>query len=211
MRTTHRTVCVPISRARQQAHRHPHADLARATPHQRPHTPCDRRDHSERHECVHGGRTVAGVTPGRLVERPGRPRDHGSSQTETHPLPPVELRGFDHRQHHHRERADDGDHETPADVGEMGRRCDLGGGLASVGRCRHRSVAEIFDGRHQSFDTGCSRIVHVHGGLRRGVVDRRSYTVEAIQFLFDTRRTSGAGHPRDSEDDRLVMSRSRCG
>ena len=97
---------------------------------------------------------MAGITPSRFVKRPGRPRDHGSSQTKAHPLPPVELRGLDHRQHHHRERADDGDDQATADVGEMSLGGDLGRGLPAISRRWNRAVAETFDCIDESFDVG---------------------------------------------------------
>ena len=149
---------------------------------------------------------MRGVAPRRLVEGPRAPRGHRGRQRQRHPLPSVELQCTDHRHRHHGRGADDGHHQPTSNVDQMCFGGDLHRGFTIVDVGCDRAVTQSFDHRHQmrrvgsGFDPG-------DGGLRGGVIDRGHHAVELVQLFLDARRTGGARHAGDGQDDRVVSRR----
>ena len=163
--------------------------------------PCPCSQGADGNQRVHRRGAVACVHERCVMECPAGPEHDRRRQSESNPLPAVELQRWHHREQHERSAQHDRDDEA-----ELQRADPVG--LGGVARKR-RVVAHGLDGRHEIVDADRARVVG-HGRLIGGIVDRRLDAVELVQLPLDPRRTRGAGHALEVEAYPLRLLGREC-
>ena len=189
----------------QKVEAHSHGRLARVQEEERDDGPTPRGERPGRDQCVHRGRRVLEVEPGRAVERPGAPEHDRRRQLEREPLPVVELERLDHREQEHRQRE-----RRREDQPAPPRRGRIFGVLLRGRLFRPGERRRVAGSLHHCDEVlrRDERWIEGHGRVLGRVVDGRLDALELVEALLDPHRAGRARHPLDRQLEPLGQRRA---